>query len=81
MMAMDQAGGEQRLQELLEAFSGIAQLESKMIMADLEPVKLDKLEDTTDQKDQANAVLTSICQEFLLNFAEEIASQTSILTE
>jgi hypothetical protein len=40
-MATDQSGGERRLQEMLEAFSGIAQLESKIIRADLERLKLD----------------------------------------
>ena len=81
LMATDQSEGEQRLQEVLEAFSGIAQLESKIIRADLEHLKLDQADDAVQRKEQADPALSSACQAFLLNFSEEIASLTCALTE
>jgi hypothetical protein len=74
-MSEDQAKGGQRLQEVLEAFTGIASLEGKLIRAELKQVTLDQADNSAQPAERAEPALTSACREFLLNFSEEMASR------
>jgi len=75
LMGDDQGKGGQQLQDVLEAFSGVALLESKLVKAELEQVKLDQADGSAQPAERADPALTSAYQDFLVNFSEEVATQ------
>lgn len=69
------------MDEVLEVFSEVAKLDSKMLRSQLERLEFDKADEAIEKKEQEDPELVSACQKFLLNFSEEIASRYCIVSE
>jgi len=68
LMSGEPARASQKLEEVLEVFSEIAKLDSKMLRNQLQRLEIDKIDEALSKKEQEDPQLVSACQKFLLNF-------------
>ena len=80
-MSGEPTRADQAAEEVLEVFSEIAKLDSKMLRGQLKRLEMDKIDEVLSTKEHEETQLVSACQKFLLNFSEEIASRYCTVSE